>query len=73
MISKKINSKAKVDDNLGFGTSAASYGRRFINKSGSANVKKTGIGFLESISWYHTMLYIPRWKFLMIVVCFTFW
>lgn len=69
---KKINSKAKVDANTGFGTNASNYGGRFVTKSGNANVKKTGIGFLESISWYHTMLNIPRWKFLIIIVLFYF-
>ncbi|MGL2963701.1 ion channel [Flavobacterium sp. RSB2_4_14] len=69
---KKINSKAKVESNSGFGSNASSYGGRFINKSGKANVKKSGIGFLDSISWYHTMLNIPRWKFLVIVVLFYF-
>jgi inward rectifier potassium channel len=69
---KKINSKAKADINTGFGTNSSSYGGRFITKSGNANVKKTGIGFLDSISWYHTMLNIPRWKFLVIVVLFYF-
>ena len=69
---KKINSKAKSDSNTGFGTNASSYGGRFITKSGNANVKKSGIGLFESISWYHTMLNIPRWKFLVIVVIFYF-
>jgi len=69
---KKINSKAKDDANTGFGTNASNYGGRFVTKSGNANVKKTGIGFLESISWYHTMLNIPSWKFLIIIVLFYF-
>lgn len=69
---KKINSKAKADSNTGFGTNAGSYGGRFINKSGKANVKKSGIGLFESISWYHTMLNIPRWKFILIIVLFYF-
>jgi len=69
---KKINSKAKVDINTGFGVNSSSYGGRFISKSGNANVQKTGIGFLEGISWYHTMLNIPRWKFMVIVVAFYF-
>ena len=69
---RKINSKAKADINTGFGTNSSSYGGRFITKSGNANVKKTGIGFLDSISWYHTMLNIPRWKFMVIVVLFYF-
>jgi inward rectifier potassium channel len=69
---KKINSKAKSDANTGFGTNASSYGGRFITKSGNANVKKLGIGFFESISWYHAMLNIPRWKFLLIIATFYF-
>ena len=69
---KKINSKAISDANTGFGTNASSYGSRFITKSGNANVKKSGIGLFESISWYHTMLNIPRWKFLVIIVTFYF-
>ena len=69
---KKINSKAKSDANTGFGTNASSYGGRFITKNGNANVKKSGIGLFESISWYHTMLNIPRWKFLVIIVLFYF-
>lgn len=69
---KKINSKAKSDKNTGFGTNASSYGGRFLNKSGNANVRKSGIGFFESISWFHTMLNIPIWKFLTIVILFYF-
>jgi len=69
---KKVNSNAKSDANTGFGTNASSYGGRFITKSGNANVKKSGIGLFESISWYHTMLNIPRWKFLVIIALFYF-
>lgn len=68
----KISSKAKAQNDTGFGSNAQSYGGRFVAKNGSANVKKTGIGFLERISWYHTMLNIPRWKFMFIVVLFYF-
>lgn len=67
---KKINSKAKADANTGFGTNAASYGGRFINKDGTANIQKRGIGFWERISWYHTMLGMPKWKFLIILFGF---
>ena len=69
---KKINAKAKSETNTGFGTNASSYGGRFVTKSGNANVRKTGIGFFEGISWYHTMLNIPRWKFMVIIVLFYF-
>lgn len=69
---KKINTKAKAESNTGFGTNASSYGGRYITKSGNANVRKTGISFFEGISWYHTMLTIPRWKFFFIIILFYF-
>ncbi len=66
----KINSRAKPEINTGFGINANNYGGRFINKNGRANIEKKGISFLEKISWYHTMLLLPRWKFLLIIVLF---
>ncbi|MGV3697423.1 ion channel [Flavobacterium sp.] len=69
---KKINSKAKADAGTGFGVNASSYGGRFFTKGGNANVKKSGIDFFEGISWYHTMVNIPRWKFMVIIVLFYF-
>ena len=69
---KKINSRAKAEKDSGFGSNASSYGGRFLNKNGTANIKKTGVGFMDSISWFHTLLNIPRWKFMVIVVFFYF-
>ncbi|MFC4740584.1 ion channel [Flavobacterium ponti] len=69
---KKINKKAKLDNDTGFGANASNYGGRFISKNGDANVKKVGISFLESVSWYHTMINIPRWKFLLVILLFYF-
>ena len=71
-ILKKINKKAKADNNTGFGSNSQNYGGRFLNKNGNANIQKVGIGFFDSISWYHIMLKIPRWKFLFIVILFYF-
>ncbi len=67
---RKLNTKAKTESNTGFGTNTSDYGGRFINKNGQANVKKRGVNFLERISWYHTMLAMPRWKFLLLIVLF---
>jgi len=66
----RLNLKTKSLSNTGFGTSASSYGGRFINKNGSANAVKKGIGFFDKISWYHTMLDLPTWKFLAILLLF---
>jgi inward rectifier potassium channel len=69
---QKINEKAKAENNTGFGANSQNYGGRFINKNGNANIQKVGISFLEGISWYHTMLKIPRWKFFFIIILFYF-
>ncbi len=71
-ILRKINSKAKTENNTGFGTNANDYGGRFVNKDGQPNVNKIGVSFLERISWYHALLAMPRWKFLAVIILFYF-
>ena len=66
----KINLKAVLDKNTGFGTNANSYGGRFVNKNGTANVEKRGLHFLHRISWYHTMIDMPAWKFMAVIFSF---
>lgn len=67
---KKVNTNAKADANTGFGSIAGSYGGRFVNKDGSANIEKRGMNFFARISWYHTMIAMPRWRFLCIILGF---
>ncbi|UAY53384.1 ion channel [Ferruginibacter albus] len=67
---RNINRKAKTEINSGFGVNADSYGGRFVTKDGTPNIEKKGVSFLESISWYHTMLQLPRWKFFTIILLF---
>lgn len=67
---KKINLKAQASSTTGFGTNPSSYGGRFINKDGTANIEKRGISFFNRISWYHTMLKLPAWKFIGILFVF---
>lgn len=67
---RKINARAKTDTNTGFGTNANSYGGRFINKNGTANIEKRGMHLFERISWYHTMIDMPAWKFMSVILCF---
>lgn len=67
---RKINSKAKTEGNTGFGINAADYGGRFINKDGQPNIERRGIQLFERISWFHTMLAMPRWKFLALIFLF---
>jgi len=53
------------DLNTGFGVNSENSSGRFYDRSsGGANVIKRGIGVLNRHSWYHTMLAMPRTKFL---------
>src|SRR6185295_16861369 len=67
---RKINTKAKAEINTGFGTNTSDYGGRFLNKDGKPNIEKRGIGFFERLSWYHTLLQLPAWKFLFLLLTF---
>lgn len=69
-ILKKINAQAETDKNSGFGTNSNSYGGRFVNKNGTPNVEKTGMHLLRRISWYHTMIDMPTWKFMFVLFSF---
>jgi inward rectifier potassium channel len=64
---KKKRKNIKVDNSTGFGTNAANYGGRFLDKSGQANIEKKGLPFFDQISWFHTMLSLPAWKFQIII------
>lgn len=67
---KKINQKAQTDKNSGFGPNANSYGGRFVNKDGTPNIEKRGMHLFRRISWYHTMIDMPNWKFMFILFAF---
>ncbi|KUJ61762.1 Inward rectifier potassium channel Irk [Flavobacteriaceae bacterium CRH] len=67
---KNLNDNAKTEDNSGFGTNANSYGGRFVNKNGTANIEKRGMNLLRRISWYHIMIDMPNWKFMLILFSF---
>ncbi|SFB22916.1 inward rectifier potassium channel [Flavobacterium swingsii] len=64
---KKTNKNLKTDNQTGFGTNAANYGGRFLAKDGSANIEKRGLPFFDQISWFHTLLRLPAWKFQIII------
>jgi len=65
---RKINIQS--DLNTGFGTSSENSSGRFYNRQrGTANVAKKGVALLNKYSWYHTMLAMPRTKFLLFLLC----
>ena len=67
---KRINPFSKINNDTGFGSNPDSYGGRFINRDGSFNLRKEGLPFWDRFSIYHSMLNLPRWKFIGVIVCF---
>lgn len=67
---KKINVSAPPEINTGYGSNSQQYGGRFVNKDGTPNVEKKGIGYFERLSWYHTLLIMSRWKFMLTILLF---
>jgi inward rectifier potassium channel len=69
---KKIDPFLKINNDTGFGTNASNYGGRFINRDGTFNLRKEGMPFLQRYSIYHSMLTLPRWKFVALILAFYF-
>lgn len=67
---RRIDPRLKTNNDTGFGTNAASYGGRFINRDGTFNLRKEGMSFLNRFSIYHSMLNMPRWKFIGLILVF---
>lgn len=56
------------DPTTGFGTNSNQSGGRFYQKDGTPNVIRKGVNFFDQLSWYHTLLSLPRWKFWLTLV-----
>ncbi|MBS1607924.1 MAG: transporter [Bacteroidetes bacterium] len=69
-LGKRINIRVKSNNDTGFGTSTTNVGGRFINKDGTFNIQKRGMPVWERFSVFHTMLNLPRWKFISIIIIF---
>lgn len=53
-------------DDTGFSSNASG---RFIHKDGKPNVRRAGLSNpLQKYSWYHTMLDLPSWKFILLLI-----
>ncbi|MBL7730311.1 MAG: hypothetical protein JNM88_03970 [Chitinophagaceae bacterium] len=65
---KKFRNLKSVE-NTGFGTNSNNTGGRFLNKDGKPNAIKRGVALADRYSWYHTMLQMPRGKFLLLLLC----
>ncbi|MFI5185950.1 MAG: ion channel [Chitinophagales bacterium] len=63
----KRSNDLQSEINTGFGASSSNNAGRFYNRNGKVNVIKKGVNILDRYSWYHTMLAMPRMKFLLLI------
>jgi inward rectifier potassium channel len=54
------------NQDTGFGENAAQMGGRMVNRDGSFNIQRLGISVRDRVSSYHSMLTMPRWRFLLV-------
>lgn len=57
-----------VNQDTGFGERTSDMGGRMVNKDGSFNIKRIGIGLRFRASGYQSMLTMPRWRFLLVIL-----
>jgi inward rectifier potassium channel len=69
---KEINPVLKVNNDTGFSTTGILNGSRFINKDGTYNLHKKGWPFWDRFSIFYTMISLPLWQFIIIIVSFFF-
>lgn len=61
----RAEEKSDPNADLGFGSVVARESRtRFLNRDGSFNVRREGLGFFQSISFYHSLLTMSWGRFL---------
>jgi len=65
-----LGSRLKANNDTGFSNKADIASSRFMNKDGSFNLRKSGLGFVKQFSIFQTMLTIPRWKFIGVILLF---
>ncbi len=57
-------------ENTGFPSSSGEEATRLMSRTGRARLRKTGMAFWKRYSIYHSLLQMPRWKFLTVVFAF---
>ncbi len=69
---RRISTFLKANNDTGFSSKADISDTRFVNKDGSFNLRKSGLGFIKRFSIFQTMLTLPRWKFMGVILLFYF-
>ncbi len=69
-VSDRINPFSKLNNDTGFSNTCNINGDRFINRDGTFNLHKKGWPFWNRFSLYYTMITMPAWKFISLIVIF---
>lgn len=64
-----INPFSRINNDTGFGSSA-NYGGRFINRDGSFNIRREGMGFWNRYSVFQALMEISSWRFIAIIFAY---
>lgn len=55
------------NQDTGFGDKASQMGGRMVNRDGTFNIQRHGISVRDRVSSYHSMLTMPRWRFMLVI------
>jgi inward rectifier potassium channel len=64
----KINRRAQLNQETGLGVNSSNNSERFFDKNGDPHIKIRGNSFFNRFSMYQTMLKMPMWKFLSVII-----
>jgi len=72
MLFNKFNKKAQQNNETGLASNTALSGGRFFSADGVPNIETDGLPLWRGLSFYHTLLSMPIWKFLGSILLFFF-
>ncbi len=55
-------------ENTGFSERVSDQAKRLLNRNGSFNIEKRGLPWYKSLNLYHSLIFMPWWKFLLFVM-----
>jgi len=64
----KINRRAQINQETGLGLNSSNNTERFFDKNGDPHIRIKGNSFLNRLSIYQTLLKMPMWKFLSLII-----
>ena len=65
----KFSTKAKADEDLGFGKNPTINNQRLLNKDGSSNIRRKGLSYFKPHEAYNSLIFMKWSKFWLIILC----